>query len=392
MHTMTAKPTPDSKHPAVCNSTGFDRISIQNYRGIAKLEIEDLGQINMIFGDSNSGKTTLLEAAFMLTAPRNIRLIVTVDNFRHFLWKSPTDAILSFHRSSPSKPIFLAGTVAKGNERRELVIHTLSGNEIPATLNLEGDRDSSKVPLITGRESTTETIVGLRSHFARCLGKDKTEFKQHLLFVDEEPKFAFDDAEEKQYRENMRAIFVISSSDYMYGINAIDECFKARKKGLLIGSLQEIFDDPIKDIDIDPDGHIYLDIEGQERQVPLNFMGGGTRRALEILATIHHRKNHIVLIDGFENGLFHRSLTKFWRPLFKAVKEAGAQVFLTFHSEDVLTSLTEYFINDKGSSKDKERVALFNLRKIQNGAMHKAYRYTVDEAIFNIRKGLEFRD
>jgi len=392
MHTMTAKPNPDAEHPAVCNSTGFDRISIQNYRGIAKLEIEDLGQINMIFGSSNSGKTTLLEAAFMLTAPRNIRLIVRVDNFRHFLWKSPTDAILSFHRSSPSKPICLVGTVAEGNERRELVIHSLSGNEIPATLNLEGARDSSRPPLITGRESTTETIVGLRSHFTRCLGKGKTEFKQRLLFVNEEPKFAFDDAEEKRYIENMRAIFVFSSSDYRYSIHAIDECFKARKKGLLIGSLQEIFDDPIKDIDIDPDGHIYLDIEGQERQVPLNFMGGGTRRALEILANIHLRQNHIVLIDDFEAGFFHRSLDRFWRPFFRAVEESRAQVFLSFHSEDVLTSLAEYFINGKGSPVGKENIAFFNLRKYRNGEMHKAYRYTVDNVIHGLREGIEFRD
>jgi len=97
-------------------------------------------------------------------------------------------------------------------------------------------------------------------------------------------------------------------------------------------------------------------------------------------------------IDEFEAGFFHRSLDKFWRPFFRAIEESCAQVFLTFHSEDVLASLAEHFINGKGSPASKEKVALFNLRKYRNGAMHRAYRYTVDDVIHGLREGLELRD
>ena len=38
------------------------RLTIGSYRGLRKLTMENLGQINIIIGENNSGKTSILEA------------------------------------------------------------------------------------------------------------------------------------------------------------------------------------------------------------------------------------------------------------------------------------------------------------------------------------------
>ena len=44
----------------------FKSIKINNLRAITDLEIKNLGQVNLIVGQNNCGKTTILEAIFFL--------------------------------------------------------------------------------------------------------------------------------------------------------------------------------------------------------------------------------------------------------------------------------------------------------------------------------------
>ena len=49
----------------------FESLRIRNYRVFSDLEIGDLSRINLIGGKNNSGKTSLLEAIFLLSAGGN---------------------------------------------------------------------------------------------------------------------------------------------------------------------------------------------------------------------------------------------------------------------------------------------------------------------------------
>jgi AAA15 family ATPase/GTPase len=40
----------------------LEEVHIQNFRGISNLQLEELGQVNLLVGRNNSGKTTALEA------------------------------------------------------------------------------------------------------------------------------------------------------------------------------------------------------------------------------------------------------------------------------------------------------------------------------------------
>ena len=55
------------------------RLQIRNFRGFNALEIDQLSGINLIAGKNNSGKTSLLEAIFLLAGGGNAQMAVN-DN------------------------------------------------------------------------------------------------------------------------------------------------------------------------------------------------------------------------------------------------------------------------------------------------------------------------
>ncbi len=55
------------------------RLQIRNFRGFNALKIDQLSGINLIVGKNNSGKTSLLEAIFLLSGAGNAQMAIN-DN------------------------------------------------------------------------------------------------------------------------------------------------------------------------------------------------------------------------------------------------------------------------------------------------------------------------
>ncbi len=52
----------------------LQRLCISNFRGLRDVKVDDLGRINLVTGRNNAGKTTLLEALFLLVGAANARM------------------------------------------------------------------------------------------------------------------------------------------------------------------------------------------------------------------------------------------------------------------------------------------------------------------------------
>ena len=61
----------------------FNHIDIHNFRGIESLTIKNIKQVNLITGRNNCGKTSVLEAIFLLTGMSNPQLILSIHSFRN---------------------------------------------------------------------------------------------------------------------------------------------------------------------------------------------------------------------------------------------------------------------------------------------------------------------
>ncbi|RWX51302.1 AAA ATPase domain-containing protein [Candidatus Electrothrix marina] len=44
----------------------IEQLEIKNFRGFSEYKIEDIGQVNLLVGTNNSGKTSVLEAVHLL--------------------------------------------------------------------------------------------------------------------------------------------------------------------------------------------------------------------------------------------------------------------------------------------------------------------------------------
>ena len=98
----------------------IEHFTVDAFRSIQALSIDSLDRINLIAGDNNCGKTTLLESLMLLRSPDNIANVFRVCNLRSpnnpFLSSaSPYESFLSlFPQSISSRELGVRADTAHG--------------------------------------------------------------------------------------------------------------------------------------------------------------------------------------------------------------------------------------------------------------------------------------
>ena len=106
----------------------YSRVAIKNFRGIGSLEVDGLRRINLIVGRNNSGKTTFLEALFLLGGATNPQSPTSLGQLRGQRWGgSPPDPVWRplFRNLDPGTPIEIMGQRVEEQRGRSLMIEAL---------------------------------------------------------------------------------------------------------------------------------------------------------------------------------------------------------------------------------------------------------------------------
>lgn len=111
------------------------------------------------------------------------------------------------------------------------------------------------------------------------------------------------------------------------------------------------------------------------RPVPLNSLGDGMLRLLQILLKVYPAKGGLLLIDEFENGLHYSVQEKVWALLFDLAQRLDIQVFATTHSWDCIES----FARVAHERKDVEGVLFRVGRSVRNSDRGKVVATVFDE-------------
>jgi AAA15 family ATPase/GTPase len=328
-------------------------LHVENFRSFKNLEVRDFKKVNLLVGENGCGKSSLLDAVFLLIGGKNPVLTVTIQNFREMMVKTDDDFRCLFNDFKIDDSIRISAETFD-NKRMELGIKANIG-----------------IPLVSSSMSPHNEVLNIRNNIAETNQSDKLS-GMHYNYVDTGGKV---------FNCDFSILYPLPPLPKDVGIRGLylnDSTMRSMQKTVndiiinkdeaeLITVLQEI-DSDITGIKMGAHNTAYIDIKGKSKLMPINVMGDGIVKIVSVLAGIRlARKGGIVLVDEIENGLHYTSLQSLWKAVLKACQVYDVQMIATTHSYECIEVLA--YACTAGCSGDKlpdENVSLIRLDKIED--------------------------
>jgi hypothetical protein len=353
-------------------------LTIQRFRGISHLNLDDFGRVNIFIGVNGVGKTTVLESLFILGQPNSPGTIVTLGQWRDMppLNAECDDAIRSiFHNGNLELcPEFIFWV---GNERQ--VIELVPSVEpiektvnIPTsdTLNL-GSGGSSTSSSSTGlgqRQYTESFVYGLTSVF-HPNDKDHYEGNLQLNQVGVQMNIP------KPYRG--MGCFFIQERRNSSPAETASILLELRRTNLaerffrVLRKVSPQVRDAVGGLRANKYPVVFVDV-GLPQMLPIGAVGDGFCRVALIATGLMSRIAELLVVDGIDTGLHMSVMGDMWKGISQISKEEGKQVFCSTHNEEMLSKTVDAFADDP------EALRIFRIDRRDDGSTV-ATKYTYDE-------------
>lgn len=315
----------------------YEKFTIQNFRGIKYLTIEDCRRVNLLVGKNSCGKTTILESLFLLTGPANPNLPSRINVFRGLKPIDENSWRMLFNKFDVNSNVKMSGQLKEPLERRNLIIKP----NLKSTLYITPAKTTTDKELIDIKDSYSglaPTIEGLilEYSFTRRGRKPK---KITTKITKKGPGIEI--TTPRDYEEPLRGVFINPNTISVNMAKRFNNIQIRKETQRIIGVLRQM-DRSLNDLSLGENGIIYCDI-GLDRLVPINALGDGMFRLLSIILAISDTQNGIVLIDEIENGFHYSSQQILWNAIFKSADEFNVQIFATTHSLECVKTLSSSY-------------------------------------------------
>lgn len=303
----------------------ISQINVKTYRGISDLDINDLGDINLLVGDNNSGKTSVLEVIKILSQPNDIGSIIKVALSRknRIRPKDFIDSTLTIFRKEVPNELynknmrdgfFLEMSCINNNRFISLEIFA----ELSKKFNFLNENEN---------DDKLDSVIDGTLRVTNDQNKSTDTFS-----VESNPKLKVDTTE-----EIYKSIFMpVNVNLYGSCVGLYPDVIKTEKKDLFIEVLK-IFDKDIYDISI-VEEMIWIHHKKKET-MPLFSYGSGVQKALLMSIVIVMAKGGVLLIDEVETALHTSALIEVFEFLIKACRKMNVQLFATTHSIEAVDKL-----------------------------------------------------
>lgn len=303
-------------------------MSIKGFRCFREVSLSPLGRVNVIVGDNGSGKTSLLEALFIMSgsspdltiktrAWRGIDSIEVTDDPQAAaeLWGD------LFHEFDRNRPIEMEANDTKTGRRRVVISGADQGDVL-----LAPSTQSDKVMTRTAPISF-EYIVN---------GNSKIIVPE---FTDKGLRLGATGLPTIKGRF-MAANF--SAKEYARIFSALSQGKRDRE---IVDLLRSEFP-RIENLSVEilgQDTMIFASASGIPRKIPVVLLSAGINKLLCILLSIANLPGGVVMIDEIENGFYYERMPSIWRMIRDFAERYETQVFASTHSRECLVALSDVY-------------------------------------------------
>lgn len=331
-------------------------------RGIRDLNLEGFQDINLLLGDNDAGKTTVLEAIMLCEAPddiarviRNSRIRIPVartmgrDNyvpFETFLHLFPFD--------EDKKQIELEMTIDRKKHHFEIkgeLLHTLK------SYSKEEMRRATGLSYVASKRADKDNES--EEHEVTVFGGTLSfDGHQEELEIDENYSYRlpFTNLQIKD-----RAIVYVAPGDHLNGRMSSAAYKTSRKQELEIVKLLRLIDPEIEGYKLQEseftNGTNQVIEHKRFGNVPLYTYGDGMKKIMALASNVVNAKDGILMLDEIETSLQASNLSRVFGWLIEACKLFRVQLFATTHSLEAISALAEY------ASENESELACFRLER-----------------------------
>lgn len=323
---------------------------IRGFRTFKELKIESLGQVNLIVGKNNVGKTTLLEALRLYASNASSREIdaILLSRGERPITKNVTPSEVNFGS------LFFGRTPSptEGNEIclreierpeseiriRLVLLERIEESEPKGRIRYEELTDSQDAAQVETEPGFAISIGGIRF----LMPLNRFERGWDLVVARQPAKSVFIPAHgipDSQLVRWWDGISLYDAEDHVY------ECLRIVSPVRAIKTIQE---------STRSNRRVFrVRLDGMPAPMPLAALGHGATRIMQVVVAAEHLMRQstapqpslfpeinegievpFLLVDEIENGIYYDFLPDLWRFIFRLSSMNRLQVFATTHSKD----------------------------------------------------------
>jgi AAA15 family ATPase/GTPase len=314
----------------------FSQIGLARYRKLQHLNIQHLNRINIFAGKNNSGKTSLLEAVYLLSQLNDFNAFIELERYRGKF-------------TARFNPLWLDKNFYE-----------------PAELSaLFGEM---KISVKFTKEQTSQQIE--RSGYISTIVADADVNGEHLssslhLFSNKEP--------ERYFQKSNILCHAAFTSPYRYSEDLLEKAHalavKERFFDDIIRFIREKIDSDLSQIQmvrIEGENRFYVHTNSSDYGFDMTKYGEGVQRVFEIALLTGYCRNGILCIDEFESAIHKSLLRGFSKFVHQLAEQFNVQIFLTTHSKECIDA----FIENEYRHED---ITGFSLREKEDGPIECKY-------------------
>jgi hypothetical protein len=320
----------------------INSLEVRNFRAFSHLELTGLPIINILVGQSASGKTALLEAirmalggtptvAWQLNTVRGMVLGLPINPQREQFESAWSSYFFDFD---------ITKTISfrmMDSDKRKASLDIYFDNDRPVT---PGTTRPDYLPGVQGAPGfpiLTSTIIPLAFKRVGFTGDESTldatvhQQQYGQLFLQQGPEIG--------------TVSEFFPSTWQSNSQQVAAWFSQLRISNPGDDIVDIVHKQFSDItDISTEmpyglGALYATIKHHSRKMPISLVSSGINKFISLLIAIRVSRRGVILIDEIENGIYYKMYAEFWKALYRFAAENKTQLFLSTHSWECLKAV-----------------------------------------------------